>query len=40
MLAILVLPSNQVPLVIRLVPAIETLLTTIQPRTVVDVPLS
>ena len=40
MLAILVLPSNQVPLVIRLVPAIETLLTTIQPGTVVDVPLS
>ena len=39
-LAILVLPSNQVPLVARLVPVIETLLTTIQPGTVVDVPLS
>lgn len=39
-LAILVLPSNQVPLVARLVPVIETLLTTIQPGTVVDVPLN
>ena len=39
-LAILVLPSNQVPLVARLVPAVETLLTTIQPGTVVDVPLN
>lgn len=39
-LAILVLPSNQVPLVVRLVPVIETLLTTIQPGTVVDVPLN
>ena len=39
-LAILVLPSNQVPLVARLVPVIETLLTTIQPGTVVVVPLS
>jgi predicted nuclease of predicted toxin-antitoxin system len=39
-LAILVLPSNQVPLVARFVPVIETLLTTIQPGTVVDVPLS
>jgi hypothetical protein len=39
-LAILVLPSNQVPLVARLVPVVETLLTTIQPGTVVDVPLN
>ena len=39
-LAILVLPSNQVPVVARLVPAVETLLTTIQPGTVIDVPLS
>ncbi len=38
-LAILVLPSNQVPLVTRLLPAIEALLATIQPGTVVDVPL-
>jgi hypothetical protein len=38
-LAILVLPSNQVPLVARLVPAVEALLATIQPGTVVDVPL-
>jgi hypothetical protein len=38
-IAILVLPSNQVPLVARLVPTIETLLTTIQPGTVVDLPL-
>ena len=39
-LALLVLPSNQVPLVTRLVPVIETLLTTIQPGAVVDVPLT
>lgn len=39
-LAILVLPSNQVPVVARLVPAVETLLTTIQPGTVIDVPSS
>ncbi len=38
-LAILVLPSNQVPTVNQLLPAVETLLTTIQPGTVVDVPL-
>ena len=38
-LAILVLPSNQVPLVAQLVPVVEALLTTIQPGTVVDVPL-
>jgi len=39
-LAILVLPSNQVPLVLRLVPVIEAWLTTIQPGSVVDVPLN
>ena len=39
-LAILVLPTNQVPLVAKLVPVIETLLTTIQPGAVVDVPLN
>ena len=39
-LAILVLPSNQVPLVAPLVPIVETLLTTIQPGAVVDVPLT
>ena len=39
-IAILVLPSNQVPLVAQLVPAIEALLTTIQPGAVVDVPLN
>ena len=39
-LAILVLPSNQVPIVTRLLPSLETLLATIQPGTVVDVPLS
>ena len=39
-LAILVLPSNQVPLVAKLVPVIEALLTTIQPGAVVDVPLT
>ena len=39
-LAILVLPTNQVPLVEKLVPVIETLLTTIQPGAVVDVPLN
>ena len=38
-IAILVLPSNQVPLVAQLVPTVEALLTTIQPGTVVDVPL-
>jgi hypothetical protein len=38
-LAILVLPSNQVPIVTRLLPSVETLLATIQPGTVVDVPL-
>ncbi|MDN5941421.1 MAG: DUF5615 family PIN-like protein [Nitrospira sp.] len=39
-LAILVLPSNQVPLVVRLVPAVETRLATIQPGTVLEVPLN
>ena len=39
-LAILVLPSNQVPLVTRLVPVVLTLLTTIQPGAIVDVPLT
>jgi hypothetical protein len=39
-IAILALPSNQVPLVTRLVPAVEALLETIQPGTVVDVPLN
>ena len=39
-LAILVLPTNQVPLVAKLVPVIETLLTTIQPGAVVGVPLN
>jgi len=38
-IASLVLPGNQVPLVAQLVPAVEALLTTIQPGTVVDVPL-
>jgi len=39
-LAILVLPSNQVPLVTRLVPVVETLLITIQPGAIVSVPLT
>ena len=39
-LAIIVLPSNQVPLVTRLVPVVETLLATIQPGTLVDMPLN
>ena len=38
-LAILVLPSNQVPLVARLVPVLESLLKRIQPGVVMDVPL-
>ena len=38
-LAILVLPSNQVPLVAQLVPVVETLLATIQPGAVMAVPL-
>lgn len=39
-LAILVLPSNQVPLVDRLIPVIEAMLTTMQPGTIVDVALN
>lgn len=39
-LATLVLPSNQVPLLILLVPSVEALLAAIQPGTVVDVPLN
>ena len=38
-LAIVVLPTNQVPLVAQLVPYVENLLTTIQPGAVIDVPL-
>jgi hypothetical protein len=38
-LAILVLPSNQVPLVARLEPVLESLLKRIQPGVVMDVPL-
>ena len=38
-LAILVLPSNQVPLVARLVPVLQSLLKRIQPGVVMDVPL-
>jgi hypothetical protein len=38
-LAILVLPSNQVPIVTQLLPSVETLLAMIQPGTVVNVPL-
>ena len=39
-LAILVLPSNQVTHVTRLVPTVETLLTTIKPGAVVEVPFT
>ena len=39
-LAILVLPSNQVPLVALLVPVVETWLKKIQPGAVIDVPLN
>ena len=38
-LAIVVLPSNQVPVVTQLLPQVETTLATIQPGTVVEVPL-
>jgi hypothetical protein len=38
-LAILVLPRNQVPLVARRVPVLESLLKRIQPGVVMDVPL-
>ncbi len=36
-LAIVVLPSNQVPIVTRLLPQIETTLTTIQPGNVIEI---
>ena len=36
-LAILVLPSNQVPLVARLIPVVESLLATIQPGTITNI---
>ena len=37
-LAILVLPSNQVPVVTQLLPQVETTLATIQPGTLVEIP--
>jgi hypothetical protein len=39
-LAILVLPSNQVPVVAQLVPVVESLLITVQSGAVIDVPFS
>ena len=39
-LAILVLPSNQVPVVTRLIPQVETMLATIQPGILIESPLS
>ena len=36
-LAILILPSNQVPVVVQLLPQIEAMLATIRPGTVVEV---
>lgn len=39
-LAVLVLPSNQVPIVMGLIPAIEQALTAIQPGTFMDVPIA
>lgn len=39
-LAVFVLPSNQVPVVAALLPAIEQALTAIQPGTFVDIPQS
>ena len=39
-LAILVLPSNQVPVVAQLVTVVESLLMTVQSGTVIDVPFS
>ena len=39
-LAILVLPSNQVPVVIQLIPQVETWVATIQPGSVIEIPLS
>ena len=38
-LAILVLPSNQVPVVIHLIPQVETTLATLQPGTLIEIPL-
>ena len=37
-LAILILPTNQVPLVTQLLPAIETAITTLRPGSVVEIP--
>ena len=37
-LAIVVLPSNQVPIIVKLLPQIETLLATTQPGTLVEIP--
>jgi len=39
-LAILVLPSNQVPVVTQLIPQLETTLATIQPGILIEIPLS
>jgi predicted nuclease of predicted toxin-antitoxin system len=39
-LAILVLPSNQVPVVTQLIPQVETTLATIQPGILMEIPLS
>lgn len=38
-LAILVLPSNQVPVVTRLLLNIETAITTLQPASVIEIPM-
>jgi predicted nuclease of predicted toxin-antitoxin system len=38
-LAIVVLPSNQVPIVAKLLRPIETILATIQPGTLIEIPL-
>ena len=38
-LAILILPSNQVPVVVQLLPQVESTLATIQPGTLVEIPL-
>jgi predicted nuclease of predicted toxin-antitoxin system len=39
-LAILVLPSNQVPVVTQLIPQVETTLATIQPGILIEIPLA
>lgn len=39
-LSIIVLPTNQVPLVLKLLPAIREAITRIHPGTVIDIPLS